>query len=800
MATVTTTAENSPESSDGEPDVVHDSLHHSSSIPSFHDLQTATEGRKLSEPVNQTEPSHSFDHLQTLLEGGKSQNPDEPVFSLYDRFGWFATTTLIVTTLLTLAAMGFLWFLWAADQRNKTWHSMAARNWITRAVTLTSVAIRTSISLQATIGTSLLAGLALENTQVLMLNLASVSMMRNANAGPNMLLWLMFKAFSKDTERWRRSLLPMMVLLLATVSLLTEFTSTVLLSDLKQTTLPGHTVSSTTATNFVYDTNGTIPFLSRGTVWTKKPPFYPTFAEYHEDSTDNPADTVDTGPTLRGFLPIESQQQRSMLRDFSGRATMIDSRVRCIRPQLALEKGHYAAEPVLGLSGQVTTATGETSDFSCVLPFSVPPQDGTVSNEWQIGMSYLGQFPNSSFAPLQSELRQITSNSSYGMVFLVVNVTAGSPNEWRQVLGTDGGEYGTFGGTGAQPKAYRGHGEWADLLFTTNESTVMSASLCYASYDSAVLNITALGGDTNRTEPFPIYDVHSQSYDYTMVRRQLGQIPFGAQSLTAEDRGVFSISKRDSWLPGPGDYARSSWLSEPVTLDFDDDPADTFEYVTATSVSHNITAYIYNAPSTPNVWEGQLRLNPDPSVTALFQQILQGNGNIAFALQSILTIFAGMTYYDQLQRFNSPNKIRTTPIILVNRPRSVRGIVAVTTVLGIHFIVMSVILHLFLSRAVLSTLGNAWQTLAQIVRGDVLKLIKTAALATDKTVEDKMKQERWKNRLVGVRLCRHPESVELVYRDSPSGLGKMMKNAPYRRRRLIGRKQSHRVGLPKSAH
>ncbi|KAL8716636.1 MAG: hypothetical protein Q9225_006047 [Loekoesia sp. 1 TL-2023] len=760
----------------------------------------STQGVQYSRLAVQPDQSRS-EHLTKIKPTGKDQTLHERVFSVYDRFGWIATTILVVTTLLILGGIGFLWFLWLADQGNKTWHAIAARNWITRAVTLTSVALRTSISLQATTGTSILAGLALENTQVLILHLASVSMMRNANGGPYMLLWLMFKAFLKDVQRWRRSLLPTMVLLLVIVSLLTEFTSTALLTDLKQSLLPAHPSSSTTTTNFAYDENGTIPYLSRGTVWTKKPPFYPTFAEYHEDPTDLPDDRVDTGLTLRAFLPIQSQQERSMLRDFSGRATVLDSRVQCVRPQLTQEKGHYAAEPVLGLSGQVTVSPGQTTNFSCVLPYHFPRHEDTVFDEWQIGMTYLGQFSNASSAPVQSEYRQASSSGQYGMAFLVVNVTAGSPREWKQVLGIDGGEFGEFGGTGAQPKAYRGRGEWADLLFTMNGSMVMSASLCYASYDSAILDITAFGGDLNRTEPSPVYEVNSQNYDYSSIRQQFGQILPGAEPLTIEDRGIFWISKRDSWLPGSGDYANCSWILQAValTLNGDYDPADTVDYLTASSVSNNVTAYMYDEDSTSSEWNGILRFSPDRSVTALFQQILQANGNIAFALQSILTIFTSITYYDQLQRFNSPNQIQTTPFIIVNRPRSIQGLVAVTTVFGIHLLLMSMILYLFLSRSVLSTVGNAWQTLAQIMRGDALKLVQIAALATDSTVEEKVKQERWAKRLVGVRSTGRSRSVQLVDRDVPSGRA-MMKNASPRKRKWMGRKQKPRANDPRGGY
>ncbi|KAG7007134.1 hypothetical protein G7Y79_00011g030320 [Physcia stellaris] len=91
---------------------------------------------------------------------------------------------------------------------------------------------------------------------------------------------------------------------------------------------------------------------------------------------------------------------------------------------------------------------------------------------------------------------------------------------------------------------------------------------------------------------------------------------------------------------------------------------------------------------------------------------------------------ASMTYFDQLQQFNSPNKVQITLFMLVGRPHSVRGIVAVTAVLTVHFILVAVMLYLFLANSLVSTIGNVWQTLSQIMRG-----------------EDKVKDERWKHRL-----------------------------------------------------
>ena len=77
---------------------------------------------------------------------------------------------------------------------------------------------------------------------------------------------------------------------------------------------------------------------------------------------------------------------------------------------------------------------------------------------------------------------------------------------------------------------------------------------------------------------------------------------------SSDKRGVLLLLKRDS-----------------VGLSFEGDPTDTQYLDTTTStVALDITAYFYSATEySKQDWEAISRLSPDPSVTALFQQILK---------------------------------------------------------------------------------------------------------------------------------------------------------------------------------
>ena len=763
------------------------STHEPSHSSTQHPMKAVPEPQPTDSVDQSAEQPQDAEADRSLLQHKVASTVGRPAFSVYDRFGWLATTILISTTTLILSALGFLWFLWEADHDNKTWHRIAAKNWMTRTVALSSLVLRTSMSMQASTATSMLAGLALENTQVLLLHFASVSTMRNTNAGPYMLSWLIFKAFLKDPWRWRRALIPTLLLILVITSTLAQFTSTTLLADLKPGTVPGYNSSETTATNF-HTVNGSTPFTSRGTVWTKKPPFYPTFAEYHEIPSDAPEDKSDTGLTLRAFLPVPGQEARSSLRTFSGLATVLDSRVQCIRPQLTLEKGHFTIG-ALALNGSISASGSQSTNFSCVLPQPLSDSDDNMSDEWQIAITYLSTFSNASTAPVRSEFRPLSSPSQYGMEFVVVNVTAGSTSEWLRVLGDDGGEFGDFGAAGAAPVLYSNRQEWLDLLFTKNASLIMSVSFCYASYDTTDLAVQISSG-SNRTEPVPRYDPLKRNYDYSNIRSQLGQIHNGQQMQSPDERGVLSLSKRGSWQPGPGDDANSSWLQAAVELTLESDPVDSQYLDTTTStVATSITAYLYSADEySKQDWEAIPRLSPDPSVTALFQQILKDQGGIAFAIQSILTVFTSMSYYDQLQQFNNANKITTTSFVVVSKPASLRGIIAVTIVASVHLLLIAYVIYQFLFSSSISTIGNAWQTVAQVVQGEAKQLVDGARLMTDDKVEETVKTQRWKRRFVGLRVSADRTDVELTHTDSPGGLAKMMRDAKYRRHNLKRRR------------
>jgi hypothetical protein len=110
--------------------------------------------------------------------------------TLSRRLGWQAAVTLVLTALVTLAVVGFLGFLWFADLSNGIWHRIMVTGWATRAVSISTLVLRSAIDLQAGVAAAMLAAIILESTSVRLRDAAKVSTMRASSPQPRALLEL----------------------------------------------------------------------------------------------------------------------------------------------------------------------------------------------------------------------------------------------------------------------------------------------------------------------------------------------------------------------------------------------------------------------------------------------------------------------------------------------------------------------------------------------------------------------------------------------------------------------------------
>ena len=758
----------------------------------------------------------------------RPNKPNKPLFAASEKIGLLTASYLIVGSICILAVIGFLWFLWLADFHNSTWHSIADHNWFTRTAALCALIIRTAASFQSMAATAMISALGLEQAVVLLLNLASISTLRNANGGPYLLFWWLWKAFFHNPHRMRMILLLALVTLLTLMTALLQLTSFALLSDLNIRTTPGKAYGRTLATNFAYNENGTIPVVVRDSTWLMKPPFYPTFAEYHEPPPASLEDGIsDTGLTLRAFVPLQDQQSRSLLTTWKGRATVLDSRVVCMRPNLTLEKVHIA-DGTLALTGlfnaqfnasasgvELWTRSLDSSfkyvvnplsdwdsrpaiNFTCLAPLSVETttSNGYIQNngsladrsditQWRLSICQ----PSGLTSPgtLVSEFKTLDqvpridggdANYAYGDAYLVLNISSGSELDWASVISEEDSRYGNVLGSGTSPLSWGAHGphnEWYDLIYANDASLNLSVSLCYTAFDTADLSVT-ISGPQNRSEPTPSYDGARNSYDYSSVRLQLGQTDGGHVSYDPHNldaRGVLSLENRSSWLPDPskGDYRFSGqtvtetcWITDFANMA---GPIQQTQFNYA--AGYDWTSFLWNGQREPGSWVDVNSIWADPSMISLVQEIVHSGGSIAFTMQSIITILTGLAYYDQLLQFNDLSNITQTDFISVTAPVKKRGLIAVSVVLAAHLVlILGIILPLFLKQTTVSTLGNAWQAVAQVYGDKTKEMLDKAPLAVDSVVEETMKRPEGKkgrlknHEIVGIGLAEGGSGTDII--------------------------------------
>ena len=137
----------------------------------------------------------------------------------------------------------------------------------------------------------------------------------------------------------------LLLLFVTTTSL--QFSSTVLLSDLRIGQLPGLPVrrNSTVDFKYIHNWHGNVPEMGeisgytypiqlRTSTWLRPPSAFPAFAEFSRP-VSSPDGVDDTGVLLRAFLPFADAQSRESIRNYSGLATVLDSRVSCQAPKLS---------------------------------------------------------------------------------------------------------------------------------------------------------------------------------------------------------------------------------------------------------------------------------------------------------------------------------------------------------------------------------------------------------------------------------------------------------------------------------
>jgi hypothetical protein len=183
----------------------------------------------------------------------------------------------------------------------------------------------------ATIATSMIASIAIEKQGVPLESVAMFSVARFVNSGPIYFLYAIFESATFDAG------LRLLTIILLCATIASQFTSTLLVSDLASgdvVAFPGDFADAYDVEDQEEIGRTLAAFSASATLWERAPYSAEAFAEYWRP-VENVDGVDDTGPTIRAFLPLAVQRDRETVQSLTGTARVVDARVVCVRPQIS---------------------------------------------------------------------------------------------------------------------------------------------------------------------------------------------------------------------------------------------------------------------------------------------------------------------------------------------------------------------------------------------------------------------------------------------------------------------------------
>lgn len=212
-------------------------------------------------------------------------------------------------------------------------------------------------------------------------------------------------------------------------------------------------------------------------------------------------------------------------------------------------------------------------DFDCVM---VTKTGGSTSSEWALSLCQLwkGDGINrvESFGGLYSEFQDpslMGGTDFQGSAYLLLNNSLGVFGDYAGLMWPPG--------LIVVAEASKERGEWLDLLYS-NGSVIFSASICYAAFDFANIDVS-ISSQSNRTESHlePVFDRDTSTYTFQELRYAMGQ----DRSLRMDRPGVLELAK-GTWQVAPKEkYSDSPYSLAALDLRMTADLA-----FTKTALSH----------------------------------------------------------------------------------------------------------------------------------------------------------------------------------------------------------------------
>ncbi|KAI5794979.1 hypothetical protein EDC01DRAFT_776039 [Geopyxis carbonaria] len=622
------------------------------------------------------------------------------------RYGTLGPFLLLLSTLTIFFALIVLFTIWrwglnSPTQTYPLYSRIALWNRTTSAITLLAALLRTAVTYQLALTTAMLASLIFASPALTLRDAAKMSIYRFSPPSPQYLAPPLLDMRGRAQYRLLAS-----VALVCAIAFVTQLFSTLLVGS----TGPGMTFAAPARVAIpMYGGNTTaLPPPSYGPRWPG-PVHLPTFAEAHSPGV-KAAGVADTGPTMRAYFPLESEQ-RTALVSYSGVVQLQQLRTVCTTPKfdgmrIEADAEFLQSRDTFPIDEPPQAAMQEVygTDFTLAANISAPQLPAALLAD------LLGVDTPTAPGPLLSARCRppVTVLSGPTALFLCwlhwgpsqpfANTTlcglgvSGCGIEWYLVVR----QY-----TLSTPPQSLSPSALASLYspssWTAADSTGLtkstathnvSASLCAISNHGrrALADVAAR---LNVSEPAPISRLDAPGFQFNGLLEQLDT------SLPADSRGIFSLRAdriryfdSEPWTPT---WSFATWRSEAVDLL---GSADLYE--------------------------------------ALYEGVLRRRG-VAAALQGCFGLMHADWVYTQMADYADRSDRATAEFMAaVIVPRGWAGLLAVLGVVIVHWIVLSVVAGVWRGKGGTGAGGmGSWRAIGEVWRGQGREVVETCGMRGD---------------------------------------------------------------------
>ncbi|KAF4965628.1 hypothetical protein FSARC_6615 [Fusarium sarcochroum] len=642
----------------------------------------------------------------------------------WHRIGCSGLLTLSVGTVAILASCTVLILLWRGghvaqnrDDLAEFWKTIFFQEMASRVITICSAAIRASIGLHISFVAAAIASLILETTGTRFHDVANISIQRASGSNPYTIIPAALRVATGSIFGLINSLVIVVGIIILLVS---TFTSTILLTDLKIRDIAGPTKEQLYPIWFdvgsALAANGVLHYRS-------SPSIYWRFAELKTNKGISVTNVTDTGDTYRAILPFKEDKTRKTLEYYAGSAPIANLRTTCLGPSLSnLNLTIAKCATGILLEGNILMDNieveylknwhGATILFRSVLTTSWDEQIENIL-PLSLGNEIIHRKIIDEAGPWDP-----LSNRTY-QLYPIMLFKSGLPLRGLSRL-NDNETILTKKLDRLRNLSTKKDGPWTQAL-NTSGAEVFSTTLCFVASNMPEIYDVTMTGKTVQSEPAVEW---SMDPDQKNKQRFLHQLGVGVDNQNYRKREIMKldIGSRDlnysEVMTNSASYFYNAILQQALA-----------GYSAAGGWSMTPPRDVFI--ETPEQW-----WYAHVAHAFLLQDILQATQDPAMAIQALVFRFCQMILYDSLDKFDLTRPVETINSIEVLIPVQWTGLAIVLGLVFVHLVLVSGTMILYLLRTQASELGNAWQAVAQVVSPHTSELIEEASDMRDKDVEE----------------------------------------------------------------